>query len=987
MPGRGLASLLPVAAPTTEPETETTTAPEAVAAETAAGRPVRTVAPLDEDDQPRALWERAAGWVIVAICTFLVFSIIDPAHHWTLSPGSFKFGDLFRNTTANGGDMGAHVWWPKFMIDNWFPKFRLSGWAPDWYAGFPVGQYYFPVPALMIWALNVVMPYNVAFKLVTVSGPLMLPAAGYAFARGMKAPWPAPPAFAIAAFGTLVQTRNDWQIYGGNIASTLAGEFSFCIALAFALFGLGALAYTLDTGKRRWLPALLIALAIMSHIVVAIFIIIAAFLLWLTRRPLRTLAIAVPVGGVALALSAVWLLPLLWQEAFTQSMRYTKLLPKGNFKLPSWVWLPGPVRHTLEGLWNAVGRAPIDANTNPLRHFSPTLWLPWWIWLLAGVAIVAAGWYRRRSTLVLLVLAIVMGVMFIEWPEHAIWNTRFLPFWMLSWAFIAAMGATEIARLGALGVSSAYSWIRDGDLRDARAHAWAEVATAPEDALGPEIRNEAVWALADRHFDRGPEGWEPPERFSEVEVTRIRRRLGAITLAVVMGFAGAFALHRGFNATDHNPAIAIRGWAAWNYSGYEQKAAYPQYHAVMTAMEQVADTNGNGRALWEPSSGDPDAINSYGTSLALELLPYFTNGKIDSMEGIYFESSATTDYHFLTVAECSQHPSNPVRGLVYGSPSSDFDLCVRHLQMLGVRYYMAWTPEMQKLAAGSADLKLVKTIPQNPPIAGPAPDKELKDWKVYEVANSDLVVGMDHEPVVLTSLPGGRPTYSKCWGQAWDPANGAEPRMQDGWECTTAPWWVNRNVLSTAYAQTGPKNWARVKAADLAAAKPTTVTPVQVANVQTSVDKISFDVSDIGKPVEVKESYFPNWHVKGAKGPYRLAPNMMVVVPTSKHVELTYGLTGADWAGRVITAAGAVGLVLLGLWGGARRFAAGGEGRPDTGGSDEPNDDDAPEHDARSTTAGARRAGARRAGARRAGARRPGTGSVSGASRTRFHRR
>ena len=39
-----------------------------------------------------------------------------------------------------------------------------------------------------------------------------------------------------------------------------------------------------------------------------------------------------------------------------------------------------------------------------------------------------------------------------------------------------------------------------------------------------------------------------------------------------------------------------------------------------------------------------------------------------------------------------------MRGLVYGTPDADFDLCVRHLQMLGVRYYMAWTPEMQKLA-------------------------------------------------------------------------------------------------------------------------------------------------------------------------------------------------------------------------------------------------------------------------------------------------
>jgi hypothetical protein len=298
------------------------------------------------------------------------------------------------------------------------------------------------------------------------------------------------------------------------------------------------------------------------------------------------------------------------------------------------------------------------------------------------------------------------------------------------------------------------------------------------------------------------------------------------------------------------------------------------------------------------------------------------------MEGIYFESSATTDYHFLTVSECAQHPSNPVRGLVYGSGTDDFDLCVRHLQMLGVRYYMAWTPEQQRLASRNSQLTLVKDIPQKPPIAGPPPDKELKDWKVFQVANSDLVVGMDREPVVLTSLSSGRPKYSKCWNQAWDPASGDEPRLQDGWECTTAPWWGNREVLGTAYAQTGPSEWARVGASDLAKAQPRVVTPAQVSNVRTSVDKISFDVSEIGKPVEVKESYFPNWHVSGAKGPYRLAPNLMVVVPTSTHVEMTYGLTTADWAGRAITIAGAIGLVLLGLWTGARRFAAGADGSP-----------------------------------------------------------
>jgi hypothetical protein len=51
-------------------------------------------------------------------------------------------------------------------------------------------------------------------------------------------------------------------------------------------------------------------------------------------------------------------------------------------------------------------------------------------------------------------------------------------------------------------------------------------------------------------------------------------------------------------------------------------------------------------------------------------------------------------------------------------------------------------------------------------------------------------------------------------------------------------------------------------------------------------------------------------------------------VPTSNHVQLSYGLTPADWAGRGITLAGVVGLVFLGLWNGARRFAAGGDDAP-----------------------------------------------------------
>ena len=44
----------------------------------------------------------------------------------------------------------------------------------------------------------------------------------------------------------------------------------------------------------------------------------------------------------------------------------------------------------------------------------------------------------------------------------------------------------------------------------------------------------------------------------------------------------------------------------------------------------------------------------------------------------------------------------------------------------------------------------------------------------------------------------------------------------------------------------------------------------------------------------VRASYFPNWDVSGAEGPYRVAPNLMVVIPTDTSVELTYGRSGIE---------------------------------------------------------------------------------------------
>ena len=51
-------------------------------------------------------------------------------------------------------------------------------------------------------------------------------------------------------------------------------------------------------------------------------------------------------------------------------------------------------------------------------------------------------------------------------------------------------------------------------------------------------------------------------------------------------------------------------------------------------------------------------------------------------------------------------------------------------------------------------------------------------------------------------------------------------------------------------------------------------------------------------------SYFPNWSVEGAQGPYRVSPNHMVVIPTSNDVTLTYGRNALDWFFYALTALG-----------------------------------------------------------------------------------
>ncbi len=253
----------------------------------------------------------------------------------------------------------------------------------------------------------------------------------------------------------------------------------------------------------------------------------------------------------------------------------------------------------------------------------------------------------------------------------------------------------------------------------------------------------------------------------------------------------------------------VTNWSNYNYKGYEGQTSYPEYHAIMTTMDAVSKRYGCGREMWEYSASE----NRFGTPEALMLLPYWTNGCIDSMEGLLFESSTTTPYHFINQAELSQAPSDPEVGLPYGPV--DVTLGVQHLQLLGVKYFMAETPEVEQQANADPALKLVaKTGPWTYSYAGA---DATTTWNIYVVKNAPLVTPLANDPVVLSGV---KPAPSS-------------------WLKPSLAWYDDPSRWNVELAQDGPSSWPRTPVDHIA---PTVkhVGTTQVSDISQTDTSVSF---------------------------------------------------------------------------------------------------------------------------------------------------
>ena len=746
---------------------------------------------------------------------------------------------ILRNNIPTGGDMGAHVWAPAYLRDHLLTHFKLSGWSMDWYSGLPIYRFYMVVPALMIVLLDVILPYGIAMKIIAVIGILTLPYFSWLFGRFAKFAYPIPELFAIAA--TIFLFDESFTIYGGNIASTMAGEFSFSIALSLAMLGFALLAKGLDTGKHRVSAAVIISLSALSHGIVLLFVFGGAALMLVVWNKRESLQFGAKVIALSALLSSFWVIPFVTSHAYMTDMKYE---PRPSGVTDSFWKMFFPLHILLDVSLTALAIIGAIALVRS-RHKAGT-------WMTLLTLLLAAGVFIARNSLPIIGL---------------LWNPRILPFFYLLRYFLFVIGLYELITF-ALKVKSI--------ARIAQSESGVPVVldiAKPRDNFSFNLALLSGFAL----FVLVAIGF----RFQELPFGSTR-----------VNAAGKYEYVWGPLRTKSSNDGFVDGWARWNFTGYEGKNAYGEYYGVVQTMKKLGadSTQGCGRALWE-NNGE---LNKYGTTMGLMLLPYWTDGCISSMEGLFFEAAGSTPYHFITAAAMSKQSSNPVRELRYDN--NDAAIGVRYMQELGVKYFMGFTAEA--IAQASQQEVLTEVARSGP-------------WVVYRVANSDVVTPLTVQPVV---------------------ANISSSNPRERWLEIGTSWFQHPEIWATPVADNGPSEWPRVdvvvdetkregeqnssnRRVDVVkpatALAPVPLDPVVVSNVKIGEESVKFTVDKIGVPVLVRVSYFPTWKVDGAKGPYRVAPNMMVVIPTSTNVSMHFGWNIRDYVAYLLSFAGIAWIVVI----------------------------------------------------------------------------
>jgi TolA-binding protein len=351
---------------------------------------------------------------------------------------------LLLPTVAAGGDTPCHFPTLAYFRDTLLPRLRFQGWYPGAYMGHPLLLYYFPLAFLIMAALSPLLGLAAAFKVGSVLGVFAMPLLVYAALRlmGFRSPVPL-----LGAGGALVFLFSEENpIWGGTIASTLTGEFSYTYGIGLALLFLGLTYRAYSRGDGPWVPAAVLAVTALAHGYAVLWAgLSATYFLYASRRPARTLGWLASVAGLAFALSAFWLLPL----------------------LSAWGWT-----------------SPYD---DPWITIALKNLLPMFLWPLLGTSVFGLVWmlllaFRAggpdHRLMFVLHSAVIGAALAVAAPALGIIDVRFVPFAQLALCLAGAitiglalqrLAAGDLAALALVLLGVVYA---DGQSRVLRA--WAD---------------------------------------------------------------------------------------------------------------------------------------------------------------------------------------------------------------------------------------------------------------------------------------------------------------------------------------------------------------------------------------------------------------------------------------------------------------------------------------------------------------------------------
>ncbi|AGX87800.1 6-pyruvoyl-tetrahydropterin synthase-related protein [Candidatus Symbiobacter mobilis] len=244
---------------------------------------------------------------------------------------------LLCGNLPTGGDTASHLLYVWTFVHELLPRGYLTAWMPEVFGGFPFLSYYFPLPFVAIAGLAAVLPFAQAMKLGMFAAAMALPAAAWwGSVRLLGMPR------RVAIWGVLGILPFLWQeqhsIWGGNLLSTLAGEFAYGYGALFAVLTLCAWQRAIATERHWWLVAAVLEVATGASHGFALLVTGFATTAYLFDAPrfLRNLRLLVLGHGLAFLLLGGWLWPMMEMhaltvpnDAFFEVRQWRELLPAG----------------------------------------------------------------------------------------------------------------------------------------------------------------------------------------------------------------------------------------------------------------------------------------------------------------------------------------------------------------------------------------------------------------------------------------------------------------------------------------------------------------------------------------------------------------------------------------------------------------------------------------------------------------------------------